>query len=111
MSKRDNSDRSQDNGIAIVNLENSTTTESVELQSISNIRNNLEKNNVNKDNSVILGDSTMKHLDGWKLSRLLKTKTKRLKVIHFSGATTAAWKVTSNQHSNKIQRKHLAYWH
>ena len=42
LSKRDNWKRSVDNGIATVNLENSTTTESVELQNISNIRNNLE---------------------------------------------------------------------
>ena len=69
LSKRDNSKRSQDNGIVIFNSENSTTTGSVELQNMSNIRNNLEKNNVNKDNIVILGDSTMKHVDDWKLSR------------------------------------------
>ena len=43
MSKRDNSKRSQDNDIAIVSLENSITSESVELENISNIRNNLEK--------------------------------------------------------------------
>ena len=36
LSKRDNSKRSQDNGIAIVNLEKSTTTENVELQNMSN---------------------------------------------------------------------------
>ena len=42
-SKRDNSKRSQDNGIVIVNLDNSITTENVELQNISNIRNNLRK--------------------------------------------------------------------
>ena len=35
----------------MVDLENSTTTESVELDNISNIRSNLEKNNVNKDNT------------------------------------------------------------
>ena len=94
LSKRDNSKRSQDNDIAIVNLENSTTTENVELQNVSNIRNNLGKNNDKdkdniKDNIVILGDSTMKQVDGWKLSRLLKSKNKRVKVMHFSGATTA----------------------
>ena len=88
-SKRDNSKRSQDNGIAIVNLDNSITTENVELQNISNIRNNLRKNNVNEDNIVILGDFAMKHVDGWKLSRILKSKNKRVKVMHFSGATTA----------------------
>ena len=88
-SKRDNSKISQDNGIAIVNLENSTTTENFELQNISNIRNNMEKNKINKDNIVVLGDSTMKHVDGWKLSRLPKSKKKRVKVMHFSGATTA----------------------
>ena len=60
LSKWDNSKRSQDNGIAIVNLENSTTTENVELQNISNIRNNLRTYNVNNDNIVILGDSKMK---------------------------------------------------
>ena len=49
--KKIDSKKSQDNGIAMVNLENSTTTESVELDNISNIRNNLEKNNVNKDNT------------------------------------------------------------
>ena len=88
-SKRDNSKRSQDNGIAIVNLDNSITKENVELQNISNIRNNLRKNNVNEDNIVILGDFAMKHVDGWKLSRILKSKNKRVKVMHFSGATTA----------------------
>ena len=62
LSKRDNSKRSQDNGIAIVNLENSANTENVELQNISNIRNNLRTSNVNNDNIVILGDSTMKTL-------------------------------------------------
>ena len=45
---------------AIVNIENSNTLESVELQNISNIGNNLETNNVSKDNIVILDDSTMK---------------------------------------------------
>ena len=79
LGKRDNPKRSQDNGIVIVDLENSTFTENVELQNISNIRNNLEKNNFNKDNIVILGDSIMKHVDGWKLSRLLKNKNKRVK--------------------------------
>ena len=88
-SKRDNSKRSQDNGIAIVNLDNSITKENVELQNISNIRNNLRKNNVNEDNIVILGDFAMKHVDGWKLSRILKSQNKRVKVMHFSGATTA----------------------
>ena len=47
----------------------------------------------------------MKHVDDWQFSRLLKSKNKRAKVIHFSGATTAASKVTSNQHSNEIQNK------
>ena len=87
MSKRDNSKISQDNGIAIVNFENSTITENVEWQ--TNIRNNLEKNNVNKDNIVKFGDSTMKHMDGWKLPRLLNSKNERVRVMHFSGATTA----------------------
>ena len=36
LSKRDNSKRSQDNDIAIINPENSTTTENVELQNRSN---------------------------------------------------------------------------
>ena len=67
MSKKDLK-RSQDNGIAIVNLENPITTENAELQNISHIRNNFEKNDINKD-------STMKQVDGWKLSRILK-KTK-----------------------------------
>ena len=67
MSKKDLK-RSQDNGIAIVNLENPITTENAELKNISHIRNNFEKNDVNKD-------STMKQLDGWILSRILK-KTK-----------------------------------
>ena len=89
LSKRDNWKRSVDNGIATVNSENSTTTESVELQNISNIRNNLERNNVNKDKIVKLGDSTMKDVDGWTLSRLLNSKSMRVKVMHFSGATTA----------------------
>ena len=89
LSKGDNSKRSQDNDIAIDNLENSTTTENVELQNISMISNNLGKNNVSKDNIVILGDPTMKRIDGWKLSRLLKIKNKRVKVMHFSGTTTA----------------------
>ena len=79
LGKRDNPKRSQDNGIVIVDLENSTFTENVELQNISNIRNNLEKNNFDKDNIVIPGDSIMKHVDGWKLSRLLKNKNKRVK--------------------------------
>ena len=43
LSKSDNSKRSQDNDIAIVNLENSTITENFELQNISNIRSNLKK--------------------------------------------------------------------
>ena len=47
------------------------------------------KNNVNKDNIVILGDSTMQQIDGWKLSRRPKSKNKRVKVMHFSGASTA----------------------
>ena len=89
MSKKDNWKRSVDNGIATVNLENSTTAESVELQNISNLRNNLEWNNVNKDKIVKLGDSTMKHVDGWTLSRLLNSKSMRVKIMHFSGATTA----------------------
>ena len=42
LSKRDNSKRSQDNGMAIVNLENYPIIENIELQNISNI-NNLEK--------------------------------------------------------------------
>ena len=75
-SKRDNSKRSQDNGIAIVNLENSTITENVELQNLSNLRNNFEKNNVNKDSIVISGDSIMKHADGWILPRILKNKAR-----------------------------------
>ena len=86
LSKRDNSKRSQDNGIVIDHLENSTTPESVELKSISKIKNNLEKSNVNKDNIVIFGNSTVKHEDDWKLLQLLKSNNK--KVIHFSGATT-----------------------
>ena len=73
----------------MVNLENSTITENVELQNTSNIGNDLEKNNVNKDNIVILGDSIMKDVDGWKLSKLLKNKNKRVKIMHFSGATSA----------------------
>ena len=63
LSKRDNSKRFQDNGVIIVNLENSTTIDYVESQNISNIRKDFEKNNVNNDNIVILGDSTMKHVD------------------------------------------------
>ena len=46
--------------MAIIDLENSTATESVELQNISNSGNDLKKNNVNKYNIVILGDSTKK---------------------------------------------------
>ena len=65
----------------------------------------MEKNDIKKDNIVILGDSTMKHVDNWQFSRLLKSKNKRVKVIHFSGATTAVSKVTSNQHSNETQNK------
>ena len=105
LGKRDNPKRSQDNGIVIVDLENSTFTENVELQNISNIRNNLEKNNFNKDNIVILGDSIMKHVDGWKLSRLLKNKNKRVKRCISQEQQQPAWKVTSNQHSNEIQIK------
>ena len=108
LGKRDNPKRSQDNGIVIVDLENSTFTENVELQNISNIRNNLEKNNFNKDNIVILGDSIMKHVDGWKLSRLLKNKNKRVKRCISQEQQQPAWKVTSNQHSNEIQIK-LSY--
>ena len=105
LGKRDNPKRSQDNGIVIVDLENSTFTENVELQNISNIRNNLEKNNFDKDNIVILGDSIMKHVDGWKLSRLLKNKNKRVKRCISQEQQQPAWKVTSNQHSNEIQIK------
>ena len=36
LSKRDNPKRSQDNDITIINSENSTTTENVELQNRSN---------------------------------------------------------------------------
>ena len=108
LGKRDNPKRSQDNGIVLVDLENSTFTENVELQNISNIRNNLEKNNFNKDNIVILGDSIMKHVDGWKLSRLLKNKNKRVKRCISQEQQQPAWKVTSNQHSNEIQIK-LSY--
>ena len=36
LSKRDNSKRSQNNDITIINSENSTTTENVELQNRSN---------------------------------------------------------------------------
>ena len=36
LSKRDNSKRSQDNDITIINSENATTTENVELQNRSN---------------------------------------------------------------------------
>ena len=108
LGKRDNPKRSQDNGIVIVDLENSTFTENVELQNISNIRNNLEKNNFDKDNIVILGDSIMKHVDGWKLSRLLKNKNKRVKRCISQEQQQPAWKVTSNQHSNEIQIK-LSY--
>ena len=43
--------------------------ESAELQNISNIRKNLEKIDVNTDNIVMLGNSTVKHVVGWKLSR------------------------------------------
>ena len=63
LSKRDNSKRFQDNGVTIVNLENSTTTDYVESQNISNIRKDLEKNHVNNDNIVIHGNSTMKQVD------------------------------------------------
>ena len=108
LGKRDNPKRSQDNGIVIVDLENSTFTENVELQNISNIRNNLEKNNFDKDNIVILGDSIMKQVDGWKLSRLLKNKNKRVKRCISQEQQQPAWKVTSNQHSNEIQIK-LSY--
>ena len=108
LGKRDNPKRSQDNGIVLVDLENSTFTENVELQNISNIRNNLEKNNFDKDNIVILGDSIMKHVDGWKLSRLLKNKNKRVKRCISQEQQQPAWKVTSNQHSNEIQIK-LSY--
>ena len=108
LGKRDNPKRSQDNGIVIVDLENSTFTENVELQNISNIRNNLEKNNFDKDNIVIPGDSIMKHVDGWKLSRLLKNKNKRVKRCISQEQQQPAWKVTSNQHSNEIQIK-LSY--
>ena len=108
LGQRDNPKRSQDNGIVIVDLENSTFTENVELQNISNIRNNLEKNNFDKDNIVILGDSIMKHVDGWKLSRLLKNKNKRVKRCISQEQQQPAWKVTSNQHSNEIQIK-LSY--
>ena len=108
LGKRDNPKRSQDNGIVIVDLENSTFTENVELQNISNIRNNLEKNNFDKDNIVILGDSIMKHVDGWKLSRLLKNKNKRVKRCISQEQQQPAWKVTTNQHSNEIQIK-LSY--
>ena len=38
-----------------------------------------------------------------------KRETKRVKVIHFLGATTAASKVTSNQHSNEIQNKGILH--
>ena len=91
LSKRDNWKRSVDNGIATVNLENSTTTESVELQNISNIRNNLERNNVNKDNIVKLGDFTMKHVDGWTLSRLLNSKSMRVKIFWYSASHWNEW--------------------
>ena len=66
----------------------------------------MEENNVNKDNIVILGDSTMKQVDGWKLSRLLKSKNKRVKVMHFSGATTACMesyiKPTLQRNTDKV---------
>ena len=91
LSKRDNWKRSVDNGIATVNLENSTTAESVELQNISNIRNNLERNNVNKDNIVKLGDFTMKHVDGWTLSRLLNSKSMRVKIFWYSASHWNEW--------------------
>ena len=58
--------------------------ESVDLQNISNSGNNLEKNNVNKDYIIMLGDSTMKNVNSLKLSRLLKSKDKRVKVMYFS---------------------------
>lgn len=50
--------------MAIIDLENSTATESVGLQNISNSGNDLEKNNLIKDNIVLLGHSTKKHVDG-----------------------------------------------
>ena len=66
----------------------------------------MEENNVNKDNIVILGDSTMKQVDGWKLSRLLKSKNKRVKVMHFPGATTACMesyiKPTLQRNTDKV---------
>ena len=66
----------------------------------------MEKNNVSKDNNVILGDSTIKDVDGWKLSRLLRSKDKRIKVMHFSRAATACMesyiKTTLKQNADKV---------
>ena len=48
----------------------------------------------------------MKHIYGWTLSRLLKSKNKRVKVMHFSGATTACMasyiKPTLKQNTGKV---------
>ena len=48
----------------------------------------------------------MKHVDGWKLSRLLKSKNKRVKVMHFSEATTACMesyiKPTLKRNTDKV---------
>ena len=48
----------------------------------------------------------MKQVDGWKLSRLLKSKNKRVKVMHFSGATTACMesyiKLTLKRNKDKV---------
>ena len=69
------------------NADNPSTKENAENSGDNSSIHSREINSKSKKSMVILGDSTLKYLNGWEMSKKVKSDSK-IFVKHFSGATT-----------------------
>ena len=70
-------------------LTNTSTKENVDNVEDNSSINSFKVNSKSKKSTAILGDSTLKHLNGWEMSKKFYSDCK-IFVKHFSGAATSS---------------------
>ena len=84
------------------NADNASTKESADSGEDNSLIKSRDINSKSKKSIVILGDSMLKHLNGWEMSKKVKSDCK-IFVSIFQAQQQIAWRITSNRRYEKTQ--------
>ena len=85
------------------NIDNASTKENAENSDDNSSTNSRDTNSKSKKAMVILGDSILKHLNSWEISKKTLRKTVRFLPSTFQSHLQIAWRIILNHLCEKSQ--------